>query len=90
MIKRPAAYIHGLGLFVLLYWLGWYSDYLFLETAIVVILMYEIGFKLPLMDILIDHNEELVRVVTKFFKQFSPNKKKRIHTREKPNQTRLD
>lgn len=90
MIRRPAAWIHGLGLCAILYFMGWYTEYLFLETAIVVILMYEIGFKLPLMDILIDHNEDLVRVLTKFFKPVSRRKKKRIHTREKPDQTKLD
>ena len=66
-MKKPEVLVHGLGLIAFLFAIGWWTEYLFLEVAIVVILMYEIGFDIPIMQKLMDLNYDSIAWLKKFF-----------------------
>jgi len=69
MKNTLGSHVHGISLFAILYLLGKVTEYHFLEAAIVIILMYEIGYTIPFMDYLIDRNEDLLRLLIKLFKK---------------------
>lgn len=66
-MKKLHAWTHGIGLFALLYLIGLWTEYLFLEVAIVVILMFEIGFDMPIMKELMNINYDIIGWLKNFF-----------------------
>lgn len=72
-MKRPTGLIHFCLLFGGLYTIGWWDDLVSLETAIVVILLYEIGWDMPFMKTMIDHNYDFIQ----FIKNFGKPKRRR-------------
>ena len=80
-MKRPTGLIHFLLLFGGLYAIGWYDDLVSLETAIVVVLLYEIGWDMPFMKTLIDGNYDLIQFIKNFNKP-KRRRKRRVNNEE--------
>ena len=66
-MKKAYVWVHGLGLCALLFFVGKITEYLALETLIVFILMYEIGFDIPVMKKLMDINYDAIAWLKDFF-----------------------
>lgn len=75
-MKKVHVWIHGLGLFAVLSAIGWWTEYLFLEVAIVIILMYEIGFDIPVFKELMDLNYDAISWLKNFFNASKKGKKR--------------
>ena len=78
-----ASFLHFSFIVSLLCFLTKIFDYYILEMSIVVILLYEIGFKIDFVDDLIEMNSKVIKYVNKFCKsRFTSHKQK---TRRKNN-----